>query len=401
MDFAYSTEDNAFREDVRAFIRANLPSAMAARVYRGAHPPLKADMVHWNRALFEKGWAAPHWPKEYGGTGWSALKRHIFEEECYRADAPDTSWQGLRLVAPVIYTFGAHAQKARYLPTILSGEELWAQGFSEPGAGSDLASLRTTAIVEGDQYVVNGQKIWTSEAQYADMGFFLVKTDTAVKPQAGISFLLIPMNTPGITVRPIASIEGGCGLNEVFLENVRVPVENLVGEAGKGWSYAKYLLENERTSSAFIYFNKRELDKAKALARREALNGKPLIEDPGFARRIAQVEIDVLALEWSVLRVLANEPSAYDLTSIASALKLRGSELQQRTTELQIDALGLRGLRFYPHPHTADDLPPVDNLWPDGIAGRSAAFLFTRAATIYGGTREVQKNIIAKTAFGL
>jgi len=301
----------------------------------------------------------------------------------------------------VLIAFGSEAQKQRFLPPMLSGEEFWAQGFSEPGAGSDLANLRTMAVLEGDEYVVNGQKIWTSDSMMSEWGFFLVRTDATVKPQRGISFLLIPMNTPGITIRPIVSIEGGTGLNEVFLENVRVPRENLVGEAGKGWSYAKYLLEKERTTSAFLYFNKRELQKAKDIAAGELLDGKPLLGSAEFARKVARIEIDIMALETSVLRILSQEQSRANADAVVSALKIRGSEMQQRVTDLQLEALGLRSLRQWQHGEGQVIEGTEGQRWPLYVPGRTAAALIARASTIYGGSKEIQKNIIAKLAFGL
>jgi alkylation response protein AidB-like acyl-CoA dehydrogenase len=401
MNFEFSAEDAAFRNEVRQFLREHLPARMAAREYHGFTPPRKEDLQQWNRILFEKGWAAPHWPVEYGGTGWSPLRQHIFEEECHLAYAPDLTWQGLRLLAPVLYTFGSDAQKARHLPPILRGDVFWAQGFSEPNAGSDLVSLKTRAVREGDRYIVNGQKTWSSEGHYADWGFFLVRTDPDAKPQRGISFLLIDLRTPGVMVRPIAMINGAHYVNEIFLDNVVVPAENLVGEEGKGWSYTKFLLEHERTSSAFIYFSKRELQRGKQIARQETLDGTPLIDRPEFARKMAQLEMDILALEWSVLRLLANEKNQYDQTAVASALKIRGSELQQRVTELQTDLLGARALRSirFDDPMIGDKAQA--QLWPNYVPGRMSTTLHTRAVTIYGGAKEVQKNIIAKLAFGL
>lgn len=317
-------------------------------------------------------------------------------EELYNFDAIDFGWQTFYMVAPVIIEFGTERQRQRFLPPMLSGEEFWCQGFSEPNAGSDLASLRTRAVPDGDHYLVNGQKIWTSDAQMAEWGFFLVRTDPAVKPQLGISFLLIRMDTPGITVRPIRSIDGQSELNEVFLDDVRVPRENLVGEEGKGWSYAKFLLERERTTSAFLYFNKRELERARELARRERIDGVPVIEAPEFRRKLAEIEADVLALEWSVLRILWNEHNKYDINAVVSALKQRGSTLQQRITELQMEALGDKALRFFVNEDVHDD-----PLWPSWVPGRCKTYFQHRASTIYGGTQEVQKNIIAKVAFGL
>ena len=402
MNFQFSAEDEQFRQQVRAFLRDRLPEDIARRAYisGSAEPRLLSDYRRWQRILAEQGWAAPHWPVEHGGTDWSPLRKHIYMEEVYRADALDIGWQALYMVGPVIIAFGSPEQKARFLPGIYSGEEYWCQGFSEPNAGSDLANLRTTAELAGDHYVVNGQKIWTSDASSAQWGFFLVRTDPNVKPQRGISFLLVDMQTPGITVRPIVSIDGGHSLHEVFLENVRVPRENLVGEAGKGWTYAKYLLDKERTSSAFLYWSKRELDKARDAASNERVNGMRLIDTPEFSRKLARLEMDLLGLEWSVLRILAEEPRSHDMNAVVSALKLRGSEIQQRVTELQMEALGPRALRFFTEQELDAPLTSSPS-WPMHVLGKAAKHMHTRASTIYGGAREVQKNIIAKLAFGL
>ena len=401
MRFEFSADDEAFRQEVRAFFRDHLPRDLARRFHIGAHPPARSDVRSFQALMHSRGWGAPHWPEEWGGTGWSPLRKHLFMEELYNADGLDYGWQGLHMVAPVLIAFGSEQQKRRFLPTMIRGEEFWAQGFSEPGAGSDLANLRTQAVLDGDHWIVNGQKIWTSDAAMSEWGFFLVRTDAAVKPQRGISFLLIKLDTPGITIRPIVSIEGGTGLNEVFLENVRVPRDSLVGEAGMGWTYAKYLLEKERTTSAFLYSNKRELAKARAIAQRETVGGMPLIATPEFAIRLARAEVDVLALEYSVLRVLSNETNRQNLDAVVSALKLRGSALQQRVTELQLDALGLRSLRQWGH----DEGEAIDGdeavRWPAHVPGRTAQALISRASTIYGGSQEIQKNIIAKLAFGL
>jgi alkylation response protein AidB-like acyl-CoA dehydrogenase len=400
MNFDPDPAHVAFREEVRKFMRENVPPELARRAYIGGHPPLIEDYRRWQRIKHARGWGAPHWPVEYGGTGWSAMQKHIFMEEIYRADALDYGWQGTHMIGPVLIAFGSEAQKRRFLPPMLSGDEYWCQGFSEPNAGSDLASLRTRAELAGDEWIVNGQKIWTSDAHYADWGFFLVRTDPSVKPQKGISLLLVPMSSPGIRIRPIESINGGHELNEVFFDQVRVPRENLVGEPGLGWTYAKYLLDKERTASAYLYQNKRELEKVKEIARAETVKGRRLIDTPEFARNLARVEADLLALEWSVLRILCDEQNAHDADAVVSALKIRGSEMQQRVAQLQIDALGPRALRAFPHDDhgaTMDGTP----LWPDYVHGRTAQFLHLRAATIYGGAREIQKNIIAKRAFGL
>jgi alkylation response protein AidB-like acyl-CoA dehydrogenase len=392
MNFEIDAEDQVFRETVREFCRASLPAAIRERSRRGFHPPALQDTRYWNCALHQQGWSAPHWPMEHGGTGWSPLRRYVFEEECYRAGAPELSWQGLRLVGPVLYTFGSKAQQERYLPGILSGDEYWVQGFSEPGSGSDLASLRTTARRDGDSYVINGQKIWSSEAQYADLGFLLVRTSQEDRPQRGISFLLVAMNTPGIRVRPITLIDGGQEVNEIFFDEVRVPVENLIGEEGKGWSYAKFLLENERTGGSHIHSIKRV---------RQRSSAADPIRDAAFSDRLALLEMDILALEWSVLRVLAGEQSRSSPFAVASALKIRGAELYQRVTELQIDAIGSRALRHITHQEDPPDTGARAAFWPDYVFGRVAGYFFGRAFSIAGGTNEIQKNIIAKAAFGL
>ena len=402
MEFEFTAQEEEFRQEVRTFFQEHLPADKARRQYYGYHPLPKEDLLSWNRTLYDKGWAAPHWPVEYGGPGWTPIKEHIFYEESTRAHAPELSWQGLRLCGPVVYTFGSPEQKHRFLRPFLRGDYLLAQGFSEPNAGSDLASLRTTAVRDGDHYVVNGQKTWSSEGHYADWGFFLVRTDSTVKPQRGISFLMIDLHTPGVTVRPITLYNGMHYVNEIFLENVRVPAENLIGEEGKGWSYAKLLLDNERTSSAFIYFSRHWLERVREIARRERQDGIALIDVPSIARRIARAEIDLKSLEFSVLRVLTEERMRWHEMAVSSALKIRGSELQQTITGLAMDALGLRGLR-----HIGSLADPIIgdtsqlDAWPDDVPGVSSCMLQTRAVTIYGGAKEIQKNIIAKLAFNL
>ena len=403
MKFTFSAEDEQFRQQVRAFFREHLPPDIARRnrLWGGGELRFLEDYRLWQGTLAKQGWAAPHWPVEYGGTDWSPIRKHSYMEEVYRADALDMGWQALFMVGPVIIAFGSAEQKARFLPKIYNGEEYWCQGFSEPGAGSDLARLRTRAQLQGDEYVVNGQKIWTSDADRSRWGFFIVRTDPNVKPQRGISFLLVDMKTPGITVRPIQSIDGGYGLNEVFLEDVRVPRENLVGEANAGWTYAKYLLDKERTASAFLYWNKRQLQKARDLAQRMRIGGVPIIDMPEFSRKLARTEMNLAALEWSVLRILTEERQEADMNAVVSALKIRGSEMQQCVTELQMDVLGAHALRLFTHEEMKSPQPPVSPLWPEHLLGKSQNFLHTRASTIYGGAREVQKNIIAKLAFGL
>jgi alkylation response protein AidB-like acyl-CoA dehydrogenase len=354
------------------------------------------DSIRWQGTLNERGWSVPHWPVEYGGTGWSPLQLFIFDEELHEADAPEFQWAATHMVGPIIYLFGSEAQKRRFLPDIRQGAYLWAQGFSEPGAGSDLVALQTTAKLEGDRYRVNGQKIWTSAAFEADWGFFLVKTDTSVKPQRGISFLLIDLKSPGITIRRIPQLNGDAHICEVFLDDVSVPKEDLVGEPGLGWKYAKTLLDQERTASSYVHFNKRELRRAKEIAHLEDEQGASLAQEPQFRHRIARLDAQVSALQWSVLRVLAQESSRYGATAAASMLKIRGARLQQAITELQIDLIGARALRFYEPEGTHFE---SDDFWRSYIPGRTSAALIARAVTIFGGTEQVQKNILSKLAF--
>lgn len=399
MQFDFDPGLEEFRHEVRAFVTEKLPTDIFERQQSiGSLMSSNDDIRRWLAILNEKGWAVPHWPVDLGGQQWSPQEHFVFEEELYRAYAPEFPWGSTHMVAPTIYTFGTTAQQEQFLPSIRSGAMMWAQGFSEPGAGSDLASLRTTAIRDGDQYTVNGQKIWTSGAHDSDWGFFLVKTDLTVKPQRGVSFLLIDLKTPGITIRRIPQLNNEAHVCEVFLDNVVVPAENLVGEAGKGWSYAKFLLDHERTASSYIYWNKRELRRTKELARSEMRAGSALAEDPLFRVRLARLDAEVTALEWSVLRVLANEKFAYDETASASVLKVRGSELQQAITETQMDLIGEKTIRSYPHGALGSE---AGSQWPGHVVGRTNMALLARAATIFGGSKQIQKNIIAKLAFNL
>jgi alkylation response protein AidB-like acyl-CoA dehydrogenase len=399
MELRLDPELEAFRREIRAFIAEVLPPEMKERqrtkVLNNATVP---DQQEWMRILHEHGRSVPHWPTEFGGCGWSPMQLFLFNEELYAADAPEFDWGGTHMLGPVIYTYGSQSLRDRFLPMIREGKTNFAQGFSEPGSGSDLASLRTSAELVGDKYVVNGQKIWTSGAAHCDWGFFLVRTDKTVKPQRGISFLIIKMDTPGITVREIPQINGDAHLCEIFLDNVEVPADQLIGEPGMGWTYAKFLLEHERTTSSFIYWSKRELARAKDIARGETIGGRLVADDPAFRARFARIEADLIALEWSVLRVLAHEEGEVSESAAASVLKIRGSELQQEITMLQVDALGAKSLRFY---EASPIAPPASDAWPDYVPGRTAVALISRAATIYGGTKQVQKNILAKLAFGL
>jgi len=399
----FDENDEAFREEVRQFLRDHLPEDMAWRVRNGSFYGGHRDIMAWSKILHRKGWAVPHWPVEHGGTGWTPSRHHIFNQEMKRAHAPPLPYQGPYLVGPVIMAVGSAQQKQVHLGGIARGEVCWCQGFSEPGAGSDLASLRTVAIREGEHYRVNGQKLWTSAAHESDWGFFLVRTNGEVRPQEGISFLLIDMKTPGITVRPVILLNGEHHVNEVFFDNVVVPVENLLGEENKGWQYARTLLGAERTVSAEVYWSENELAKLKEIARSEIVRGKPLIDRPVFRDRLARLEIEMLALRYSVLRVLSGENNKFHDGAVASGLKLRGSELMQKIAELQAEALGPKALRYFDaaaFPQCAAQWPH-DPLWPDYAIGKSGGQLSMRAATIAGGAREVQKNIIAKLAFGL
>lgn len=399
MNLQLSLEDEEFRQLVRTGLAEMLPDDIRERqrLITTQNPPLE-DQRRWLAILDRCGWSVPGWPVEHGGTGWTPLQRFIFEDEMHAADAPEFHWSGSHMVGPVIFTFGSPAQCERFLPPIRSGETIWAQGFSEPGSGSDLASLRTSARIENGAYLVNGQKIWTGGAHEADWGFFLVRTDPLAKPQAGISFLLIDLKSPGVTIRRIPQINGEAHLCEVFLDNVVVPPDQLVGEPGKGWSYAKFLLEHERTASSFIFWSKRELRRARRIASAEHGDGAPLLHHPAFAARLARAEADLLALEWSVLRVLANEATGIPVGVAASILKVKGSELQQTVTDLQVDLIGARAMRW----HEPGPMPrAVSAEWPEHVPGRTAIASIMRASTIYGGTKQIQKNILAKLAFGL
>jgi len=400
MDLNYTDEDLAFRGQVRAFLAAELPPDLRRKVLDHLHLS-KDDYVRWHRILARQGWVAPGWPAEYGGTGWTPFQRHIFEEECARAGTPPVLPFGVNMVAPVIVAFGSEAQKAHYLPRILSCEDWWCQGYSEPGAGSDLASLKTGAVfgsdAEGDHYVVNGQKTWTTLAQHADMIFCLVRTDSGVRKQEGISFLLIDMHAPGVTVRPIAMLDEEHEVNEVFFDNVRVPAANLVGQENKGWTYAKYLLGHERTGIAAVGRSKRELGRLKELARREQKGGRPLLDDPLFAARVADLEIELMALEMTVLRVLAQAHKAPGPE--ASVLKVRGTEIQQRLTELMVEAAGPMALPFDPAYLAGNAEHSVAD---DDFAAPLLAHYFNyRKTSIYGGSNEIQRNIISQMILGL
>ena len=396
MNLDFSAEDIAFREAMRAFIAEHYPAEIRRKQQSGEEPG-REDYMAWHRILGARGWSAPAWPKEYGGPGWSPMQQFIFAEElAFAATVPILPF-GIKMVAPVIQTFGTDEQKRRFLPPLLRGEVWWCQGYSEPGAGSDLAGLSTRAVRDGDHYIVNGQKTWTTLAQYADWIFNLVRTDPAAKKQEGISFLLMDMKTPGITVRPIQLLDGGHEVNEVWLDDVRVPVENRVHEENKGWTCAKFLLAHERTNIAGVARSKRELEKLRVAAAEEQEDGIPLSEDPFFARKMAELEIELMALEFTELRTLARESEGKGPGPESSLLKIKGTEIQQRGTELVLEVAGRYG-----EAHRTTATPGENDAIGPAYARDAADTYFNmRKTSIYGGSNEIQRNIIAKAVLGL
>ena len=393
MDLAFTPEEQAFRQEVRTWVRSHLPPELAHKVHNALRLT-RDDMQSWAKILGKKGWLAFGWPAEFGGPGWTAVQKHLFEEECALAGAPRIIPFGPVMVAPVIMAFGTPEQQQRFLPGIASGEVWWSQGYSEPGAGSDLASVKTRAERVGNKYIVNGQKTWTTLGQYGDWMFNLVRTSTEGKPQTGISFLLVDMKSPGVTVRPIKLLDGECEVNEVFFDNVEVPAENLVGEENKGWTYAKHLLGHERTNIADVNRSKRELERLKRIAQREGV-----WDDPRFRDQIALLEVDIVALEMMVLRVLSATSSGKNPLDIAGLLKIRGSEIQQRYSELMMLAAGPFALPFIEEAMEAG--------WQGDFPGGEAAnaplastYFNLRKTTIYGGSNEVQRTIVAQTVLG-
>ena len=388
MDLNYSPDETAFRDEVRAWIGANLPNELRDKVlnYRELS---KDDLLRWHKTLAKKGWIAPHWPKEWGGTNWTVVQRYIFEEECGAAGCPPIVPFGVRMCAPVLLRFGTDAQKQRFLPRMYNGEDFWVQGYSEPGAGSDLASLKTRAVREGDHYVVTGQKIWTTLGQYGDWIFCLVRTDPKTeKRQDGISFLLVDMKTPGITVRPIVLLDQSREVNEVFFDDVRVPAEHLVHEENKGWTVAKYLLGYERMGTGNIAVCKRELARVKELAARAGL-----LDDPRFGDRLTRVEVELMALEITNLRFLDQLRGSRPPGAEVSLLKIKGTEIQQTLTELMMQTAGPMAPIFRP---VAADAP-----FDAFTAALFPRYCNVRKATIYAGSNEIQRNIIAKATLGL
>lgn len=398
MELSLTEAQAGFQSDVRAFLEDALPEDIKQITKSGGHLG-KEQMQRWHKILSDKGWSTPLWPVEHGGTGWSPVEYAIFDEECYRVGAPRVLPFGVSMLGPVLINFGNEEQKARWLPGIQTGEDWWAQGFSEPGSGSDLASLKTTAIKDGDDYIVNGQKTWTTLGQHGDWIFCLVRTDPgAEKPQMGISFILIDMTSPGVEVRPIITLDGSHEVNEVWFTDVRVPAENLIGQENVGWSYAKFLLQNERIGIAGVGQSKEQLVGLKRLAAAEKKNGKPLIEDPGFRTKLSEVEIELRALDLTNKRMLVETERGLDPGPVSSMLKIRGSEVAQRLYELKMEASGLYALPFQPEAGEPG--------WNDELAGtleqaRSAPhYLNTRKISIYGGSNEIQRGIISKMMLG-
>ena len=391
MDLNYSPDEIAFRDEVRGWLADNVPADLRQKVL-DYQELSKEDLVRWHKILAKKGWVAPAWPKEWGGTDWDATRRYIFEEEYALAGAPPIAPFGPTMVASVLLHFGTPEQKQRYLPDIYNGNVFWCQGYSEPGSGSDLASLKTRAERQGDHYVVNGQKIWTTLGHYGDWIFCLVRTDSSGKRQEGISFLLIDMKTPGITVRPLLLLDEAHEVNEVFFDNVKVPVENLVYEENKGWTVAKYLLGHERLNTGRIGGSKRELAKLKAMAAKTLVGGKPLLEDARFQDRLARVEIELMALEITNMRFLDEMRRTGDIGPEVSMLKIKGTEIQQALTELSMQVLGPMAQAFRPIAYDGFD---------DFGASMAARYFNFRKTSIYAGSNEIQRNIFSKMALGL
>jgi alkylation response protein AidB-like acyl-CoA dehydrogenase len=392
MNLAFTPEEQAFREEVRTWVHAHLPETISHKVHNALRLT-REDMQSWAKTLGRKGWLGYGWPEKFGGPGWNAVQKHLFEEECALAGAPRIVPFGPVMVAPVIMAFGNPAQQQRFLPGIASGEVWWSQGYSEPGSGSDLASLKTRAERVGDKYIVNGQKTWTTLAQFGDWIFCLVRTSTEGKPQTGISFLLIDMTSKGVSVRPIKLLDGECEVNEVWFDNVEVPADNLIGEENKGWNYAKYLLAHERTNIADVNRAKRELERLKRIAKAEGV-----WQDMRFRDEIAKLEVDVIALEMMVLRVLSAEKSGKQSLDIAGLLKIRGSEIQQRYSELMMLAAGPFSMPFIEEAMAAGW--QGDHVGAAHCAPLASTYFNMRKTTIYGGSNEVQRNIVAQTVLG-
>ena len=402
MDLKFTPEEQAFREEVQGFLKDKLPTRIAQKVKAGQRLS-KADQDEWHAILNSRGWFASHWPVQYGGPGWGPVKMFIFDNECALAGGPRIVPFGVNMLGPVLIKYGNEAQKQYWLPRMVNGTDWWCQGYSEPGSGSDLASVKTTAVrgsdAQGDHYIVNGQKTWTTQGQHANMIFCLVRTDKEARPQAGISFLMVDMATPGVEVRPIRTIDGDHEVNEVFLTDVRVPAENLVGEENKGWTYAKFLLTYERTGIAGVGMSAAALNKLKVVASKVQRSGRPLDQDPQFAARMARVEIDLENMKTTNLRVIAAVAGGGAPGAESSMLKIRGSEIRQEITSLIRRAVGPYALPFIEEAqyegYAEAPVGPVE-------ASTAAAIYFNqRKLSIFGGSNEIQKNIISKMILGL
>ena len=404
MRLAFSEQELAFQKEVRDWITANMPPEVAeeSRRSRTSHVS-KERLVQWQKKLASKGWLCPNWPKEYGGPGWNSTQKFIFEMEMARADSPYLSSFSIKMVAPVLMKFGSEAQKKRFLPKIAAAEELWCQGYSEPGSGSDLASLRTKAERQGDHYVVNGQKIWTTNAHFADWIFCLVRTSNEGKRQEGISFLLIDMKSPGITLDPIYLVDGTRTpmrheVNQVFFTDVKVPVENLVGEENKGWTYAKYLLEFERGGQAFGPRLRKAFRHLQTLSKTQMSEGEPLSADPQWREKVAALEMEIDAVEMNELMFYSSLKTGDAPGNMGSVVKMRGTEVGQKLTELAVEAVGWYGAPFTELRNYDSNVVPVGGEYVDDVSPR---YFNNRKTTIYGGSSEVQRNVLAKAMLGL
>ena len=400
MNVSFTTDELAFRDEVRAFFRDEFPQDIL-EMREQAIPLSRDDVVRWHKCMYAKGWAAPNWPEEYGGTGWSPVQKYLFANEQAAANAPDFLSFGINMVGPIIYTFGSEEQMQRFLPDILQFNTWWCQGYSESGAGSDLASLQTRADLEGDHYIVNGTKTWTTLGQYADWIFCLVRTNTDVaRRQEGISFILIDMDQPGVTVKPIVLMDGDAEVNEIHFDNVAVPIDNLVGEEGKGWTYGKILLQHERTNIAGVALSRNRLTRLRAQAGKSIRGATPLADDRVFMRKLAAAEVELKALEYTELRTLASIASGNAPGPESSILKVAGTELMQRVDTLILEAAG-----YYALPYVRDQyspgFPQEERIGAGTETMAILDYLNHRKLSIFGGSNEIQKNIIAKHVLGL
>ncbi|MFT5643384.1 MAG: alkylation response protein AidB-like acyl-CoA dehydrogenase [Janthinobacterium sp.] len=402
MDLNFTPKEEQFRSEVRAFLADQLPPRLSDKVASGKHLS-KADMQEWHTILNQRGWLANHWPQEYGGPGWSAIEKFIFENECALANAPRIVPFGVNMLGPVLIKYGNAQQKDDWLPRILNGADWWCQGYSEPGAGSDLAAVKTMAVRasddNGEHYIVNGQKTWTTLGQHANMIFCLVRTNREAKKQEGISFLLIDMKSPGVEVRPIITLDGEHEVNEVFFTDVRVPLQNLVGEENRGWTCAKYLLTYERTNIAGVGLSVAALERLKRIAAQMQRNGRALSEDPLFAARLARVEIDLDNMKTTNLRVIAAVAGGGAPGAESSMLKIRGTEIRQEISSLTRRAMGIHARPFVPEELDGDY--DGAQTGPDFAAAAAAQYFNNRKLSIFGGSNEIQKNIISKMILGL